>query len=454
MIDDLAPPRARILVGGLVVGALALRLGVMWLVAPSPPIADEAEYLYRSTSLAAGREVIGPEIRPPGSIWYYVAFHRLLDPGMDAVRLANVLAGVVGIALVYLLGSRLFDRRAGVVAAAVAAVYPNLVFYSVSAWNETLYVALTLGGLLLLTRRLPWAVAAAGLLWGLAALTREVGVLLLLVGAGWLARPTRDTRRWTSAAVFLAVFLATLLPWTIRLNRVDAPFALVARTTYLNLFLGNAPRDPEGTGDAGRPAGSVFRRQREYLSFGTTPAEREEVAKRLAIEAIEDRLPAWPFEKTVEMLPNLLTPNSLPAARLWARPDEDGWAGRWAYHLVTDGTAFPRDTLGRACVAAWIVVALAGVGGWVLAAGRPGWGLVAAFLAAHIVPTIIAFASSRFRIPLVPILIVGGAFLVGEGRRVWREASPRRRAFAAGSVALTAIIIASRWSTLSTPQFG
>jgi hypothetical protein len=121
---------------------------------------------------------------------------------------------------------------------------------------------------------------------------------------------------------------------------------------------------------------------------------------------------------------------------------------------VTDGTAFPRDTLGRACVAAWIVVALAGVGGWVLAAGRPGWGLVAAFLAAHIVPTIIAFASSRFRIPLVPILIVGGAFLVGEGRRAWREASPRRRVFAAGSVALTVIIIASRWSTLSTPQFG
>jgi 4-amino-4-deoxy-L-arabinose transferase-like glycosyltransferase len=195
MIDDLAPPRARILVGGLVVGALALRLGVMWLVAPSPPIADEAEYLYRSTSLAAGREVIGPEIRPPGSIWYYVAFHRLLDPGMDAVRLANVLAGVVGIALVYLLGSRLFDRRAGVVAAAVAAVYPNLVFYSVSAWNETLYVALTLGGLLLLTRRSPWAVAAAGLLWGLAALTREVGVLLLLVGAGWLASSRSFSRR-------------------------------------------------------------------------------------------------------------------------------------------------------------------------------------------------------------------------------------------------------------------
>ena len=48
-------------------------------------------------------------------------------------------------------------------------------------------------------------------------------------------------RGWLPPVAFVVAFAATIAPWTMHLNRPDEPFALVTRTSYLNLFLGNAP---------------------------------------------------------------------------------------------------------------------------------------------------------------------------------------------------------------------
>ncbi len=430
--------------------AFVLRLGAQLWTAPTEPVADEVEYLWRSSALVEGREVPGEGMRPPGSLWWYALLQWIGTPGAASARFANVLAGTAGVLLLGLLGTSLFDRRVGWTAALLAAVYPNFVMYSASLWSESLYVALALGGLLLLRQDRVVSTGLAGVAFGLAALTREVGVLLIALGPvlWWQGRGR------TTAVVFVVAFVVTLAPWVSHLNRDDEPFALVTRTSYLNLFLGNAPilEDPSDDERSSRRSGVVFRRQREYRKFGTTPAEREAEAKDLALQAIADRMPAWPFEKTAEMIPALLTPNSLPAARLRGRPEEEGWEGRWSYRLA--GGEAARDAIAWVAVASWCAVALVGVAGWVLLGRRPGSLVLAVFVAAHVLPVIITFGCSRFRVPVVPVLMLGVAWLLVNGASAWRDAGTRRRGVAVAAAALLAIVIGSMWSTVATPQWG
>jgi 4-amino-4-deoxy-L-arabinose transferase-like glycosyltransferase len=445
-------------IGGILLAALLARLAALAWIAPTEPVADEAEYFYRSKALAEGREVVGLGTRPPGSVWWYALFHRLGSSSVRAAQLANVVAGTAQVLLLQLLGARLFGRRVGLVAATIAALYPELVFYSVSLWSESLYGALATGGLLLLCStsagsaiRARAVAAIAGVAFGLAALTREVGVALVALAPALRSRG----RGGVAMAALVVAFAATIAPWTIALNRGGESFALITRTSYLNLFLGNARSADEGEGmRAAKRPGIVFRRQREYVTFGGTLAEREAKAKELALQAIAERMPAWPLEKIAETIPALLTPNSLPAARLLAHADVEGFEERWSYRLSTGDGRVLRTVVGWLTIGSWCLLALAGVAGWAIAGGGPGARLLAAFVLLHLLPVIVTFGCSRFRMPIVPVLMLGAALLAVHGAESWRACSARRRGVALAATLGVAVVIGSMWETVTTPQWG
>src|SRR6185312_3874956 len=70
---------------------------------------------------------------------------RTLGDGQVARRLPSLIAGTLVIPVLYLLGSELYDRRTGLIAAAFGAVSPLLVWYSQEA---RMYAFVTLFGLL------------------------------------------------------------------------------------------------------------------------------------------------------------------------------------------------------------------------------------------------------------------------------------------------------------------
>jgi hypothetical protein len=166
-------------------------------------------------------------------------------------------------------------------------------------------------------------------------------------------------------------------------------------------------------------------------------------------------MPWWPFEKTAEMFPRIVTPNSLPTARLLARPAAGGWSARAAYVTRLDGTKLEslRDAVAWANVAAWALLLVGGVAG--LCLGRQsGFALFACFAAAHLLPPILAFGQARFRLPVVPLLAIGLGFLAARGAEAWRAAGPGRRAGVVLAAAVVAGASASFWWTLSAPQWG
>ena len=136
--------------------------------------------------------------------------------------------GTVTVVLVGLLGRRVAGDRAGLIAAAVAAVYPLLWLADGSLMSESLYGALIVAVLLAayayLDARTVRRVAVLGALIALAALTRGEALLLVpLLGLAVVARgPLPGAPRLIHLAALVAAFALVLAPWSIR-NATRSP---------------------------------------------------------------------------------------------------------------------------------------------------------------------------------------------------------------------------------------
>jgi 4-amino-4-deoxy-L-arabinose transferase-like glycosyltransferase len=124
------------------------------------------------------------------------------------------------VALIGLLGRRLGGDRLGLVAAAIAAVYPVLVTADASLMSETFYGLFVVLALLLAYRLIdrphPRRALALGAVIGLAALTRGEGLLLLpllAIPLAWRGGRAGRAPRVAAACIGVVVVVA---PWTAR----------------------------------------------------------------------------------------------------------------------------------------------------------------------------------------------------------------------------------------------
>jgi 4-amino-4-deoxy-L-arabinose transferase-like glycosyltransferase len=216
----------------LVLLAFAVRLVVISVDGGYEPANDAFEYDYNARSIAAGEGYPrsgyllqgGPSaIRGPGYPYLLGSVYALSGDSRTAGRVAGALLGALIVFLLYLIVKRIWGRRTALLGAALAAIFPPLVLLSRDLVSESLFIALVLGATLsvLELRRsggaLRWA-ALAGILCGLAALTRNTGFALLLpVALGvWTARPRlRPASLLAPALVVTCAALATT-PWLMR----------------------------------------------------------------------------------------------------------------------------------------------------------------------------------------------------------------------------------------------
>jgi Dolichyl-phosphate-mannose-protein mannosyltransferase len=192
---------------------------------------DQAYYAMSANSLADGD---GFRFAPlPGAATQENASHPPLPSAVLAavavvtdsdlvMRLAMAISGAGVVVLVGLIGRTIAGERAGLLAAGIAAVYPNLWVNDGLLLAET-FATLCTAALVLLTYRLlrapNWKYAAgAGLLCGLAMLTRgELALFLplLVLPAALTIRDMSAARRLGLAVVALLAALVVLPPWAI-----------------------------------------------------------------------------------------------------------------------------------------------------------------------------------------------------------------------------------------------
>lgn len=253
----------------ILVVALALR--VVWVVAVQPDprdgrLDDTVVHYYTAQYLAEGQGFVTLEAdpaertpsaaTPPG---YPAALAAVfLLPGDDVVagRVLNIVAGLALVAGVYYLGSRLWDRRAGLIAAGLIAVFPSHIYFSSLLMKETLFAALVVG---ILAMTLAWTLKERVSLW----LVLLLGVTIAFAG---FVRPEGLPfaavivllwvivhRNWRRVAMYtgaLALGMALLMaPWIIR-NQIELNSPVI-NSTGGGLVLVEAHHPDAG----GRPAG-------------------------------------------------------------------------------------------------------------------------------------------------------------------------------------------------------
>lgn len=397
--------------------ALGLRLIWGFSVDEAPQgLHDPARYVGYGRVIADGKGMIEPltgqptAYYPPGYPWFVGVVTWLGSPITDSVvTLVVVVQAFLGAAssvLGAVIARALAGGRAAVVAAFGLAVYPNLVFHSGAVLGETLYIFLFLGFGALLTSR-PWPeglttgrVLGAGAMLGLAVMVRPISLAILPVVAlaWWVA--THDRRVvLRSTALLTAAVAACIVPWTVRnAIRMDA-FVPISTNTGENLCIGHGDG---ATGAFGFPEECLIDATLMDGTAGEVEADQEKV--RIALDAIR----ADPGRE-----PGLLWERF---SYTWLRfGDNDALAAVQSYGKDPFlGAEQERRLADLAEVAYWIVCGTGMAGALVLGWRRRGVDvlLVGSAVMTAAVP-LAFFGDSRFKVPVIPLLIVIGATLAG-----------------------------------------
>jgi len=274
------PAPHRLFLSGILLLGLAVRLLHYSAISPTAfpqfPVFYTASDLHGTwewarTILAGdwlGRDTWHPDFRPdlaPRETWYrwwggkavfqqsplypyFVAgLLAVSDQSLNVVLLVQLFIGALHPAVMFWLASRLFDVRAGLIAAILTAVYGPFIFHQGTLLRDWVPPVLEPGVLLLLIkarrtgRGRDWLLA--GMLMGLAVLAKETALLLLPVALIWLMLEYRPAFRQAVGAgawLFLGALLV-LSPLMIRNASVGAPVLSLSNRAAQGLIEGNAP---------------------------------------------------------------------------------------------------------------------------------------------------------------------------------------------------------------------
>lgn len=239
--------------------ALAARL-------PFPPLDDPAFYVQTARSLAAGRGLVTDVIwsaqfpfagitHPSHEYWMPMAT-LLMAPWIKAfgdslfvAQIPGALCGALLVSLTYALARlvRPDDRRLAVGAALLVLAGALPVYQSASTDSSAPYALLASGALasggLAVERRSAWLSLLAGLLCGLACLTRADGLLIpTMLGIGLLASLRPRRRAFLLVALLAAGCGVVMAPWWLRnlyafgVVQPASPWAASALQDYPQLF--------------------------------------------------------------------------------------------------------------------------------------------------------------------------------------------------------------------------
>ncbi len=414
--------------------------------------------------------------RPPFYSLFIAGVFQAFGEDLRLLMLVQHLLGVGTVALAFGIGRLLFGSVPGLLAALLTALSGPIIVTEHYVMSEALFTFLLAGGLFAYFGGVSGGgrgdrvtriglLALAGALLGLAALTRPIAqlVLLLLLGGLPVLLP-----RWRpaiiSAVAMLALYAMVVLPWMARNQAVQGAFAIAGGTgeglavrtiRYEQRF---NFREPPG-GDADRQLararriyrdeaedGSAFelaRRLRDELKVSEIEAER--LMRTIAFDAIM-RQPGYYLAGTADMLVQTFAGRTVRLRQDWLPWRNIAWDERVQHLLPAESAVEQRgfataerlatryDPARVAPILA--VLGLAGILAGLRRGRRPVLVLGALVLALLVAGAALIGIEWRYRFPLDPlinILAAGGlATVVEVAVGCWRRTSGTRAAASAG----------------------
>lgn len=333
-----------------------------------------------------------PFDQAPGYAYLVAAVYRLLGRSVAGVAFVQAVLGALGCGALAVIGDRLFGRRVGMIAGMIAAIYGPAIYFvgQVEPTTAFLFAVLLATAAALVTpspraaERPPrdgaWLVAAG--LWAVALLVRAEAVLAFpfVVLAAWRRGGRRAVVR---TAVPLAVALATIAAVNVARS---GQLVLLTTSGGLNLWLGNNPAADGVNCFVFGPVEAVFT---DVTSRAPDPTAADAEFRRRTWAFVVDeprRAAALLWKKLLWTFNDRELPNT---------GDIEWQAGHsWLFRkpMMLPGFGF--------------VLPLALAGGVVLGREwRKALPLVG-LLAIGIGTPVVLFTNARFRMPMVPVLVV------------------------------------------------
>jgi len=345
---------------------------------------------------------------PPGYPIFVAAvtwtvWHTPIPDGdlVRTIEYVQALLGALTILFVFLIARRVFDPRVGLLAAAIVAMYPNLIATTATLQFETVFIALLLATVLVL---LPAAtrpdegrarLVVSGALIGAIALihpTITVLIVAFLAVRTTMRRPWRETIR--DVAILTVCAVLVIAPWTIR------------NAVRLHAFV------PIATG-----AGPALCQSRNSEATGAIDLgvlDRQCAPKRVASSFVSQEVAVNRYA-TSHAIRWVVTHPFAELQMWWRRTD-------LAYRIDTSGLYAPsltgnarRTVTTLSNVVSLAVLALATLGAVVTLARRRHPAVIffiTATVALAAVP-IILFGDPRYRVPAEPLFAVLAAAALG-----------------------------------------
>jgi 4-amino-4-deoxy-L-arabinose transferase-like glycosyltransferase len=349
-----------------------------------PLMGDANSYDLIARSLVGGTGY-GETPNEPSAFWpplypaFLAALYGVFGHELMLARIVNSVIGAFVPVLIFLIGTRLFDRRIGLLAAIGAVFYPLLIV--LGAWvipdgPYIVFVCLIILTMIEIQARPRWSLyVALGVLLGLAYLLKPVTAFFLPFLVPWFLlslTPLPHGQRWKAGIVTALVLMMVLAPWTVR-NYVVLGSPIVGSSNGGYTFYG--ANNPDAWGG-------------HYEHFPARMPELSEGAEQMefyrqGIEWITSD-PSGFLAVEVQKFRRLASPLSISSS-----PED---------------LSIPGERLVRTAYTAFLLLALGGI---VLL--RNQWrttGLLLIPLLAVLLSTAVFYGDARYTMPAVPVLLI------------------------------------------------
>ncbi len=383
------------------------------------PIVDSEFYDKAAREFSAGQGLGSNFFWQPFFYQFFLSMvYFFSGSSIITAKVIQVLLGGLTCALVYRLGEKIFDRRIGIIAGLITVFYGPLLFYEsellATGWAAFWAVVLVL--LFLKTQEKDklrhWFLL--GLCGALSIITRPTFLLFFIAGCIWLRFKVQ--RRVSLMTRFGALFVGILIvtvPVGLAAMHAGQKFSVLPSSSGINLYIGNNPDYRQTLTE--RPSEDWEEKLFKRLSkneISKNAWERDSFFKQRVIEYVKNQ----PLDfakglghKTLEFICSREIPRNVSVYMF----------GRWSrlLRLLTwrvDGFGFPFGLI-------FPLVVLGLIFNW-----RRIPAPVILFIVLYPLSIILFFVTSRYKVPVVPILaILAAAGLVSVVDRIrlrrWRE---------------------------------
>ncbi|MBI4777559.1 glycosyltransferase family 39 protein [Candidatus Desantisbacteria bacterium] len=351
---------------------------------------DQGAYDSAAQAVLDGTLPKEPYYYNPGYYYFLALIYLVCGHNLDTALKVQFLIGLSTYFLIYLIAKRIFNKTVGFIAISLCSLYGIFMIYEglfLSSVLETFLLALSIF-LLLQNADKPSAKGFffTGIIIGLSVLTRPNIILLIPIYFLWIA-----TRLWSQKKRLLLVYLVMTIgiigiisPVTIRNYTYSGKFILVSSNGPINFWIGN---NPDATG-----------------SYRLSPFAK----------VLEDRMKKEGRDLWVSDALTFIKERPEQYVKLLLKKFCLFWA---SYEPADNDIVYERmkgqsSLLRMPFILGFGIIASLGLGGILLSLRRWwGKGLLLYLVILGYMSTVIAFfVQSRFRVAMIPYLIVFAGF--------------------------------------------